>query len=374
MATPAKEVLLIGFGAIGAIYSLILKRSGLARITAVARSNYNVVNSHGIHIRSQKYGDLPGWKPDRLCLSVAQACDRSYSHVVVTTKAIPELTSTPTLLSSLLSPPYSDKYPQPIYVLLQNGLNVEVDLYNAIKKLGKGEPKIISTAVYIATNLAGENVVQHTDYDRVSMGIYRPDCTITTNTVTEELILAEFYNMLEKGGSTVKIVPEIQRVKFIKNLWNVSFSAITTLVGYRLPAIFRAPPKIGEQYEPFVSDATKSYIEEYTIPNIRAILEEALTLARAMGFPDSPDGVPSSAVDHTLQDTAALHTVPNSFHTPSMLLDAKNGRPIEVEVILGEVVRMARRNGVPVPRIEMMYALLVVVQNQILRKLEAARL
>jgi hypothetical protein len=115
------------------------------------------------------------------------------------------------------------------------------------------------------------------------MGIYRPDCTITTNTVAEELILAEFYNMLEKGGSTVKIVPEIQRVKFIKNLWNVSFSAITTLVGYRLPAIFRAPPKIGEQYEPFVSDATKSYIEEYTIPNIRAILEEALTLG-AYGF------------------------------------------------------------------------------------------
>ena len=102
----------------------------------------------------------------KVCPSVAQACDREYSHVVVTTKAIPELTSTSTLLSSLLSPPYSDRYPQPTYVLLQNGLNVEVDLYNAIKKLGKGEPKIISTAVYIATNITGENVVLHTDYVR----------------------------------------------------------------------------------------------------------------------------------------------------------------------------------------------------------------
>jgi len=104
--------------------------------------------------------------PSKVCPSVAQACDREYSHVVVTTKAIPELTSTSTLLSSLLSPPYSDRYPQPTYVLLQNGLNVEVDLYNAIKKLGKGEPKIISTAVYIATNITGENVVLHTDYVR----------------------------------------------------------------------------------------------------------------------------------------------------------------------------------------------------------------
>jgi 2-dehydropantoate 2-reductase len=81
---------------------------------------------------------------------------------VVTTKAIPELISTSTILVSLLSPPYSDKYPQPTYVLLQNGLNVEVDLYNAIKKLGKGEPKIISAAVYIATNITDENVVLHT--------------------------------------------------------------------------------------------------------------------------------------------------------------------------------------------------------------------
>jgi 2-dehydropantoate 2-reductase len=68
-----------------------------------------------------------------------------------------------------------------------------------------------------------------------------------------------------------------------------------------------------------------------------------------MGFPDSPDGVPSSAVDHTLENTRALHAVPNSFHTPSMLLDAQKNRPIEVEIILGEVVRMAREKGVPVP-------------------------
>jgi 2-dehydropantoate 2-reductase len=80
---------------------------------------------------------------------------------VVTTKAIPELIRTHTLLSPLLSPPYADKHPQPTYVLFQNGLNVEVDLYNALKELGKGEPKIISTAVYIGTNLSGDNVVEH---------------------------------------------------------------------------------------------------------------------------------------------------------------------------------------------------------------------
>lgn len=74
-----------------------------------------------------------------------------------------------------------------------------------------------------------------------------------------------------------------------------------------------------------------------------------------------------------------------------MLLDAKGGKPIEVEVIVGEVVRMAKEKGVAVPvgvtrsytvsklityflkRVEMLYALLIVVQNQILRKLEVAK-
>jgi 2-dehydropantoate 2-reductase len=68
-----------------------------------------------------------------------------------------------------------------------------------------------------------------------------------------------------------------------------------------------------------------------------------------MGFPDSPDGIPSSVVDSTLNDTVALHEVPTSAHSPSMLLDAENGRPIEVEVIVGEVIRMAKAKGVSIP-------------------------
>lgn len=84
--------------------------------------------------------------------------------------------------------------------------------------------------------------------------------------------------MLEGGGTETTTVTEIQRIKFAKNLWNLSFSSFATLIGYPLPAIFRAPPKEGESYTPWVSEKTKSYVEEYSIPNIRAILEEAVVL------------------------------------------------------------------------------------------------
>lgn len=93
--------------------------------------------------------------------SVAEAADRPYSYVFVATKAIPERLTTPRLLNPLLSAPYADTHPQPTYVLLQNGLNVEIDLYHSLRELGKGEPSIISTAVWIGTNLLEHSIVEH---------------------------------------------------------------------------------------------------------------------------------------------------------------------------------------------------------------------
>jgi hypothetical protein len=71
---------------------------------------------------------------------------------------------TPTLLAPLLTGPYAEKFPQPTYVLVQNGLNVERDLYDAIEKLQKGPPSIISAALWIATNLQEGNLAVHNDF------------------------------------------------------------------------------------------------------------------------------------------------------------------------------------------------------------------
>ena len=100
----------------------------------------------------------------KVCRSVADAADRAYSYVIVTTKAVPDVIRTSDILNPLLSAPYCDKYAQPTYVLIQNGLNVELDLYQALKSLAKGEPRIINTAVYISANLLDDNIVEDSDY------------------------------------------------------------------------------------------------------------------------------------------------------------------------------------------------------------------
>lgn len=96
-----------------------------------------------------------------MCRSVQEAADKAYTHVLISTKNIPEVIRLPDIIAPLLNEPYVSGHPQPTYVVLQNGLNVEADLYRAIKDLGHGVPKIISAAVYIAANVLEDLTVEH---------------------------------------------------------------------------------------------------------------------------------------------------------------------------------------------------------------------
>ena len=58
------------------------------------------------------------------------------------------------------------------------------------------------------------------------------DRTTEVNTPEESALLHDFGSILETGGTTLTIVPEIQRMKFAKNIWNVVFASFATLTKY----------------------------------------------------------------------------------------------------------------------------------------------
>lgn len=54
----------------------------------------------------------------------------------------------------------------------------------------------------------------------------------------------------------------------------------------------------------------------------------------------------------------------NTSGKPSMLLDWEAGRPLELEVIIGNPIRIARRKGLEMPRLQSLYALLKMAQTR----------
>jgi 2-dehydropantoate 2-reductase len=68
-----------------------------------------------------------------------------------------------------------------------------------------------------------------------------------------------------------------------------------------------------------------------------------------MGFKDTADGLPSSIIETTMRNARVPAEQPENSFKPSMLLDVEKSRPIEVEVIIGEVVRLAEQFKVNVP-------------------------
>jgi len=91
---------------------------------------------------------------------------------------------------------------------------------------------------------------------------------------------------------------------------------------------------------------------------IKGIMGEVIQVARTSGI-------------HTgslLEDEAVdiiRRTKPSGFK-PSMLVDLEANRPIEVEVIIGEVVRKAKECGEPVPRLQVLYTSLKAIQHKLL--------
>ncbi|CAE6464598.1 unnamed protein product [Rhizoctonia solani] len=346
------DILLVGFGAVGVIYALILSKTPNIRVTAIARGNFDKVSAKGIHIKSKKHGDIPGWKPDRVVSSVAEATDRAYKYVLISTKALPDVNPTPLILAPLLTEEYSKRYPSPTFVILQNGLGVEKDLYVAAERSWKAKPRVLSAAVYIQANLiGGRDVVEQGPFDKLVCGVYRQGLLVDDdpkNTPEEAEQLEAFAQLVRTGNGEIELVPDIQRKKFAKNLWNLSFAAFATLIRYPCPAFFW--------------EETADKIR----PTLTKILTEAISVARALGY--SEQAVPSSLIESTIEDTGALHRPGEpSTHKPSMLVDMETKRPLEIEAIIGEVVRVGKEHGVDVPTLETVYTLLQVVQAGLLR-------
>jgi 2-dehydropantoate 2-reductase len=81
----------------------------------------------------------------------------------------------------------------------------------------------------------------------------------------------------------------------------------------------------------------------------RDVMEEVISVASKVGLDGQYLSNQKEIILEATMKRVAGASRSNTFK-PSMLVDVEAGRPMEVEVIIGEVVRKAAEHGVSVPR------------------------
>ena len=302
-ADQLSNVLVIGSGALGSLYGALLQRGGLS-VSVQARSDYLAIRNTGIRIEShQSLGDWI-FRPEQV-IQEGDPLKVEPDLILMAVKVTPEVPRI-RLLEKVL-----DGRKTPI-MILSNGVGVEDDIALAFPE----NPLIGAVAFVCATRLA-PGYVQHHAYGHLVMGRF-PDGYSSI----EETLASHFIS----GGGSAEITASIRGLRWQKNIWNASFNAITVLSGGHDTSVV-----LGSEEE-----------------LIRTVMQEVQQVAASEGFQ-----IPWTVIEKQIEGT---HRMP--AYSPSMLLDEQAHRPLETEAILGNVVRVAKRNGIPTPRLDTLYALL----------------
>ncbi|ORY32287.1 ketopantoate reductase PanE/ApbA C terminal-domain-containing protein [Naematelia encephala] len=353
------DILLIGLGSIGSVYAYMLEKSGRVRVTAVARSNYDLYTKSGVTLDTDRFGKITGWRPYRVVKTQAEALEGNvhYALCMICTKCLPDVLPTPTLVGDLI---HSGKIGA--WALLQNGLGVEEDLYQAVKHL---DTPIISNCIWIGvmTNPDG-SIVSWKGQDAMVAGIYPPKKPMQEEqtrvfSAKESGVLDLWVDALTAGEAKIKVDERIDGVRFSKNVWNCVWSSIQGLT--------RATPNYFAHHSAAEQAPLRAFIREIVETGFRAgLLRE--------GMPLYPAGTPmgsSAEVQRAAWDSIVNMSLEKAKqgippHRMSLLIDVEMGRPFELEVITGAVAKVAKSHGYETPFLDFTYSLLKGVQNNII--------
>ncbi|KAB8416357.1 hypothetical protein FH972_024876 [Carpinus fangiana] len=328
MATT--NVLIVGAGAIGAFYASRLAVVENVEVSVVCRSNYKAVKASGFHVLSPQYGDST-FRPTHTFGSPQEAAKSGikWDYAVVTTKALPDVSDDSKILEGLVSRDTA-------IVLIQNGLGVE-DPYT------KSFPDAsVITAVTIASAAQTEpGVIKHNRWTRIEMGPYLPKGSSREAEARATKQTQTFESLLRQGG--VKDAhaydhADLQLKRWHKIAINASMNPSSVLTGGASNNAMSLDPEMSQLLHGVMTEVLE------TAPKI---------LGRQ--FPAKGYATPEAIIKSTQKNT--------SGSVPSMQLDWESGKHMELEVILGNPIRLAREHGLSMPRMETLYALVKMAQT-----------
>lgn len=313
------RILVIGAGGIGIVVLYALSRH--ADVAAVCRSNFQEAKDNGFTLVSSQFGGTVKFKVP-VYASPAEA-GSNWDYVLVCTKS---LLGVPPSMADVIKPAVG---PQTAIALIQNGVGIE-DEYTAAFP----NNPLLSCVVYLPTTQTAPGVVSADGFDALEIGIHPPSALAQHRGKGEGLA-----ELITKAGVSSNVYDDIQGRRWSKLIINAAWNPIC--------AVTR-------------SDDVNFMKSSPDAPDLAwRAMSEVVTVARALGY--DLDAAPQFS-------RAKSRTVGIQ---PSMMADAFNNRRMEVEAILGNPVRIARRLGIETPVLDMLYILSKALDDGIGRRQKA---
>jgi len=294
MATQPKRalqntVLIVGAGAVGGFYGFQLARAGVD-VSVVCRSEFEEVSRDGFTILSG--GETSVFRPSAVFRSVDEAQVKRYDLVIVTTKVLPDLD-----VGALIAPVVSV---DTVIMLLQNGIHIEQAVVDYFPT-----HVVLSALAFVCLTRTAPGRIVHQGYGRLVLGVYPHGISEWASRVCEWFVSA---------GLNCKVTDKVQCARWRKLIWNAPFNPLSVI--YQ------------KNTQQLLADASiRSEIE--------AIMQEVLTLAKLDGC-----DLPAEVIAQNINDTEKM-----APYKPSMLIDFEEGRPMEIDAILGNAIAFADAVG-----------------------------
>ena len=321
------KVLIVGAGAIGAFYGARLSLAPPCLVSALCRSNYKAAKTHGFFVTSPQF-ESHTFTPTQTFASADEARQSKiqWDYLLVSTKALPDVSDDSALLEGLVGP-------KTAIVLVQNGLGVEEPYARRFP-----HATILSAVTIASVAQPSPGHIKHNRWTRISVGPYfiHPDKSNATAIAQND----EFIQLLQKGG--IKDAESydhagLQFVRWHKIAINASMNPAAVLSGGTPNATMANDPELAT----------------FLLGVMNEVLE---TAPQVLGRP-LPKKLASA--EQILKSTRKN----DSGSKPSMLIDWEEGKRLELEVILGNPIRIAREKGLEMPRLQALYALLRKAQE-----------
>jgi 2-dehydropantoate 2-reductase len=178
--------------------------------------------------------------------------------------------------------------------------------------------------------------VEHSKSEDTQIGLF-PNASVDQS--LEQTRLDTFASLLETGQTRFRVLEDIQRRRWEKVVWNVAWNSLTTLTMLDTQTWLRSS-----------AEAT---------PLTRKLMREVIDVGRRCGVELEYD-----LVDRLMAKINAMPGIGSSMQT-----DCKNGRPMEIDVILGFPLLKARELGMDTPVLETIHAVLRAVDFRLRTKL-----